>query len=290
MNKNFFAGFRIAGTVIVYHPPPTLIDNIKSFIDSVDLLIIINNGDWDLSTICNLFPRKKIQILNFPNNIGVASGLNKAAEVSINNQIDYLLFMDQDSFALDDVIGKYIDYLGNNQIQNLGLLSPIYLYKDYKAKSFNGRFREVKFALTSGSFLCLETYKKVGAFLDKLFIDYIDFEYCLRLKKNGYKIVQLNDVFIQHNLGKIVGRKILFKQISVTHHSPERYYYRTRNRFYVYQNYFLYSPSFVVKDLVVFINELVKIIFYEKEKVKKFRMIIFGFYHFITNHYGKYSS
>ena len=53
--------------------------------------------------------------------------------------------------------------------------------------------------MTSGSFLNLKVYKEAGPFVDKLFIDYVDFEYCLRLKKKGFKIYKLNNTYMQHN-------------------------------------------------------------------------------------------
>lgn len=37
--------------------------------------------------------------------------------------------------------------------------------------------------------------------MNDLFIDSVNHEYCLRLQKNGYKVIQLNTAIFEHNLG-----------------------------------------------------------------------------------------
>ncbi len=37
--------------------------------------------------------------------------------------------------------------------------------------------------------------------MEDLFIDSVDTEYCLRLKKNGYRVVRLNEAILYHPLG-----------------------------------------------------------------------------------------
>ena len=157
----------------------------------------------------------------------------------------------------------------------------------FRKKSFNG-FSEMKIAITSGSLMNLKVFYKIGPFIEDLFIDYVDFEYCLRLKKNKYQILQVKSAQIYHQLGELKLHKFFFKKIYVTNHSPTRYYYRTRNRLYVVRKYLNVFPSFVIRDFLIFFNELIKIIFYEKNKIKKMKMILFGIRDFMKNNYGKY--
>ncbi len=279
--------FRVAGVIVVYEPTTSLLANINTVINQLDILIIINNGKANNYAFSEWFPNKKIYVEYFPENIGIASGLNTAAKIANQNSMDYLLMMDQDSYASQNLITDYLIVLERINNPKVALISPNFIYKSYIGKNFEADIREIDFAMTSGSFLNLKAYRQIGPFIDELFIDYVDFEYCLRLKKNGFKIIQLKNSFIHHNLGQITGRKFIFKNISVTNHSPERYYYRTRNRFYLYKKYFTSFPIIILKDLIVFFNELLKILLYECQKLKKIKMIIKGFSHFLVNHYGK---
>ena len=134
----------------------------------------------------------------------------------------------------------------------------------------------------------LSAYKKVGPFNEDLFIDYVDFEYCLRLRKKGFKVLQLGVAKIYHQLGQLEKRNFIFKTIYVTHHSSIRYYYRTRNRLFVTKKFILSFPLFVLKDFFIFINELVKIVLFEKNKMSKLKILTYGVSDFLLGRYGKF--
>ena len=75
--------YRVAGVIIIYEPNSSLLTNINSVINQLDILIIVNNGKSNTYTFNKWFPNKKIYVEYFPDNIGVASGLNIAAELAI---------------------------------------------------------------------------------------------------------------------------------------------------------------------------------------------------------------
>ena len=144
--------YRVAGVIIIYEPNSSLLTNINSVINQLDILIIVNNGKSNTYTFNKWFPNKIIYVEYFPENIGVASGLNIAAELAIQNDMDYLLMMDQDSCASPNLIGYYLNMLENIKDPIPALLSPYYIYKNYESKIYNEDYREVDFAMTSGSF------------------------------------------------------------------------------------------------------------------------------------------
>ena len=65
-----------------------------------------------------------------------------------------------------------------------------------------------------------------------MFIDSVDFEYCYRMRKCGYGVIQVRDVQLLHELGKSQKRRLLFWKIDVTGHSAFRKYYIARNNVY----------------------------------------------------------
>ena len=206
--------------------------------------------------------------------------------MAIDENYDYCILFDQDSQASPNLINIVSNYLVSGESDKIGIFAavPHYLVGKIKDAPKN---EYVDVAITSGSLLSLKVYKIVGPFNDKLFIDYVDFEYCLRIRKAGFKILRLKEALIYHKLGDLKRKIFLFKKIFVTNHPPVRYYYRTRNRFYVYKKYFLTFPLFVIKDLIIFINELIKIIFFESNRGEKLHMIKKGLFDFILGRYGK---
>ncbi len=279
--------FELAAIVILYNPHINIYENINSYINQISKLYVIDNSE-----IINIPLIEKIRLFNNVeyvcnnSNLGVAAALNIAANKAINEGFKYLLSMDQDSSFSDEFVYKMLKELNRNE--RIGILSPFIIHHINPKKPKDEGTEEIMVAMTSGSIVRLSAYKEIGEFLDKLFIDYVDHEYCLRLTSAGYKVVQLNSVFLYHKLGEIKQKKLFFKKIFPTNHAPLRLYYRTRNRFYVQKKFKKLFYEYVKQDRVIFLKEIIKIIFYENEKLKKLKMIILGYCDYRKNIFGKY--
>lgn len=279
---------KIAGVVVLYNPDIECIKNINSYLDQVTLLYVIDNSEVQNKEVhSKLIMNSKVNYIANQVNLGIARALNQAAELARQNNFSFLLTMDQDSSADSELIKFYLDYLSSNDISKLGMLAPIPVYLSEITNANYPLQKEVDVAITSGCLVNLNASEKVGQFDEKLFIDYVDFEYCLRLRKMGLSIVQLGRAKIYHQLGNLEKRKFIFVPIFVTHHSPERYYYRTRNRLYIAKKYIHTFPAFIFKDFLVFLNEFLKILLYEKQKMTKIKSILLGATDFLKGRYKK---
>jgi rhamnosyltransferase len=146
-------------------------------------------------------------------------------------------------------------------------------------------------AWTSGSLLSLAAYTAVGPFNDAYFIDFVDHEYCMRLNLAGYKVFKINRAVLLHNIGNNTHwRRFLWLDFIVSNHSPLRRYYITRNRFHLASRMKRHFPEFFKDDRGAFRAELVCILLFEKEKLRKFSMIIQGYLDCLSSTLGKYPS
>lgn len=84
--------------------------------------------------------------------------------------------------------------------------------------------------IASGMLMSREAWRVVGPFCEKLFIDWVDTEWCWRALANNMIIVQTPSVIISHELG--YGQKI-FAGRSVTIHNSFRNFYKIRNAIYL---------------------------------------------------------
>ncbi len=121
-----------------------------------------------------------------------------------------------------------------------------------------------------------------------LFIDSVDTEYCLRIYSMRYKIKRIPSVILNHNLGDIKEYKILGVKFKPTNHNPIRRYYITRNRFYVWDKYNTLYPSFIKWEKMATVKELIKVILFEKDKLKKIQFSLNGYIDYKKNKSGKY--
>lgn len=280
------------GAVIIYNPEEGVLANIYSYINEVDALIVIDNSDICTESIqTTLKGISQVIYINNKENLGLAHALNMAAKLAIRKNYKWLLTMDQDSKASSSMFStmRYnLSLLSKNQ--KIGIISPVHLDKNNISKEKEAeKLIERCIVMTSGNLLNLEAFKAVGPFEEKLFIDYIDHEYCLRLKMNGFSIYESTNSYLYHNLGNITIHSLLRKSIATTNHSPIRRYYITRNRLYVLKKYKQIYPDYYKKELMHIWKDLARILLLEKNKIKKIKFILLGFYHFRKDIFYKLS-
>jgi rhamnosyltransferase len=173
-------------------------------------------------------------------------------------------------------------------IKRIGILSP---FHSTATDPFppTDCVTQVLTAWTSGSLLNLKAYMGTGPFTEKLFIDFVDHEYGLRLNLAGYKIFKVNKAILTHNLGNNLKRhKFLWASPVVSNHSALRRYYITRNRFYLASQFKNNFPDFFREDLILFLKDLVVIFLFEKDIFHKYKMISRGFCDYKKGIFGEY--
>ncbi|QOY51419.1 glycosyltransferase [Candidatus Sulfurimonas baltica] len=289
--------FKIAASVVLYNPEDKIFNNIKSYANKVDKLIVIDN-----STTHNLDLIKNINqsfdnliYINNNTNIGIATALNIACDKAIELGYDWILTMDQDSEFIN--FNHYKTCLLNfNNTDNIALFAANTLYnaKEHLPSNPTCNYEEKFIVITSGNFLNLKLFNQIGRFEDKLFIDLVDYDYCFKAQEKNYKILYFKDVLVEHNLGSLFERRnLITKKIKIkTEHNPQRIYYFARNYLYIASKYgkkFSKEASIFKIINILFIHEVTKIIFYEDNKFKKIYAKFLGLYHFLVGKYGKHN-
>lgn len=268
---------RILGVIITYNPDLNLLNkNINSFIDSVDSVIIVDNGSKIVEELF-LLESDKIKVLSNKSNLGMADGLNRALLYAQEKHFDFVLTMDQDSFFENATIQDLLLGFKNDKT---AIVCPS--LKDMNSNQFvtvPEEYVEIFTAITSGCLCNVAILKLVGGFDSKMFIDYVDFELCLRLQKNDFKIIQSQHSVLCHHLGESKIHYFFGMPIICTNHSPLRRFYYARNKIYIYKKYFLTFPLFVIRDILSFGKTILIILFYEKLKMEKSKMIFKGIWH-----------
>lgn len=276
---------KLAGVVVWYNPSKKDIKNIDSYIKAVDKLYIVDNSE-NGSNESKIPNSKKVEYIYQNENLGIAKALNIACYKAIKEKYKFILTMDQDSCFKSNDVDKMKTKISSLDLSKIGIISP---WHKTKLKSEKPK-EEIDYPLdvmTSGNILNLDIFQKIGGFKEFLFIDGVDIEYCLNLKKNGYKVMRINSIELQHDLGDIFYRNFLGKEFMCDNHNYLRIYYMTRNYRYIRKEYRNIAPEFC--DILVKIKGLIfKIVFYEKDKFRKLRSIVFGIYDYKHNNYGKY--
>jgi rhamnosyltransferase len=262
---------RVAGVVILYHPQDSVLGNVRTILPDVGILYVWDNSPGDCLPVVEALQRlEKISYLTEGGNAGVARPMNIAARKAAAEGYEFLLTMDQDSYATDGMIPTMLSFAG--QDLSIGLITPYQLDRNVRLTPPGEDVERMDTALTSGNLVRLEAHASVGGFLEKLFIDYVDTEYCLRLRTAHFGVVRVNRAILSHAEGSHTTRKFFGVTVYPANHSPARFFYRARNRLYLRRLYRDIFPEFIGLVDKLYWRTIIKMLLYEKQRAKKLVM------------------
>lgn len=270
---------KLAAVVTLYYPNENHFLNMKNYLANVDKLYVMDNTP-DVNHESDLPKSKKIEYYSF-HNIGVSKALNFGCECASGEGYKWILTMDQDTILLSNVLLEMKKIIETKEMKKIGIVTPWHKTK-LKIEKPKKKIDYPQDVMTSGNIVNLEIWKEIGGFNEDFFIDGIDIEYGLRLKKYGYKIMRLNELEIEHDLGDI----FYVKGKLCTNHSGIRRYYMNRNYHYIYDCYKETDKEFC-EFLISNYKTMLKVILFEKNKFSKVYGFILGYIHYKKGIKGK---
>jgi rhamnosyltransferase len=281
---------RVAGMVVLYRPDPKVFENLRSYLDQVEVVYAVDNTEEPQAAFVKALEElPKLRYLSNGKNLGVATALNIGARRAVEDGYEWLLTMDQDSTATPGMVAAMLDCLGQPGAERAALISPFHVQVGGRAREPRGRCAEVLTAMTSGNLVRLSAYATVGPFLDELFIDQVDNEFCLRLRSAGFTVWEAGQAVLQHRVGDVRRHRFPVPMYT-TNHQPVRHYYMTRNRLHVGRLYRERFPEYRRSELRNMAKETLKILLHERQKLLKLRMMAHGYRDYRKGVLGPYPS
>lgn len=291
----------VAAGIVTYCPEiERLQENLDAVINQVQLLYIVDNASSNITQLRELCQKEcyygKIRIVENCENQGIATALNQICDNAYTDGFSWVLTLDQDSVVPENMIKTYEAHIiQESETKKVAMYVPVIWDRTMQeidvTEVAKAGTTEVETAITSGTLMRTDVWKKVGGFTEKLFIDYVDFDYCMKVRLKGYCIVRVNEVRLLHELGNATqiplfawlakkfenkqpwGRRFREMQYT-TNHSPTRLYYVTRNQYYYMKEYAdLLDTRRIKKGMYIIWGT--KIVF-EKHKWKKILAIYRG--------------
>jgi rhamnosyltransferase len=278
---------KIAGVVIVYYPDFSKLHfNIETYIDHIEKLFIVFNSPVSIKEINKLQSKySKVQLILNKENLGIGSPLNQIAQTALNLGYEWLLTMDQDSYFQS---GDYFEAFNRCNFKKVEIFSPFPVFSSDKKIENSDITEEILHVITSGNLLNLAIWRTIGGFEEKLFIDEVDNDYCLKAGLGGFKIISFKNIPLIHELGQIKEVYFLFKRYTIITRPPIRSYYVTRNNFYLFRKYKRAFPEFVRSRKKILLKAFIEILLFSTEKAENCRYAINGIRDYFHNSYGPY--
>ena len=225
---------RTAAGIVLYNPDiMRLKKNLLSVCYQVEKIFLVDNASENISEtekVVKSFPN--CEMIKNCSNVGIAKALNQLFARAEEEKYSWLLTLDDDSVCDSDMVSHLIPYTDLNK---MAIICPtavddkMNIQKEQAEKTFE----YVSDCITAGSLTNVEIWKCVGGFDDQMFIDFVDVEYCTRLRRAGYSIGRVNNTYVHQEYGNIKGSFSLFgKKFYQFDYSPLRIYYSVRNQIY----------------------------------------------------------
>lgn len=229
---------RVCAGLVTFNPDVNRLKAVvNSIIGQVEQLFIVDNGSLNINEIIGYYlHNEKIVFHLLPNNEGIAKALNRLCNLAFEHKYLWILTLDQDTICPSDIISCLIK---GTKLESVGIVCPCVYYDGMNIAVTNKEYEieEETACMTSASLTSIEAWRKVGGFKDDYFIDFVDNEFCMKLRLNNYRILRLNTCSINHQLGDTVYRRLLWKKIKGTSHKSWRIYYMIRNNILFIKEY-----------------------------------------------------
>lgn len=180
---------------------------------NLEIVIVDNNSRDETPDFLKEFKAKhgNVKLILNKNNKGFAGGCNQGIEAATG---DYLIFLNNDTIVTPDWVSGLIQSLKDKSV---GLAGPITNFMwnhqevDVSYRSVDSMLKKAEGITDKGgvreagdiAFFCVaarkELINEIGGLDERFGVGmFEDDDYCLRVKKAGYKIVVAEDVFVHH--------------------------------------------------------------------------------------------
>ncbi len=297
----------VASVTVSYNNKLTLKKHIESLLAqtcSLKEIIVVDNASTDgtQEMISALFG-ERITFIPLLTNTGVAGGLTVGLKHAFKKGYDWFWIFDQDSVPVPSALEALIKVQRILQPTDpIGILASLPICNEtgviYEGWSWHDRIRKIPSSwqsqpvyfvdtvISSGSMIRREVIREVGYPREEYFIDFVDHEYNLRVRKKGFRIAVVTNSIIHHSIGnpKIVAR--LGNQRIRLRHPPWREYYKSRNETYTI---WYHIPGWRAKifSFAILLRRIFGIAIYDDKRVQRLKMILLGFWHGIKGSLGR---
>lgn len=260
--------------VVTYNPDIAILNKALSAVrEQVSKLFVIDNNSLNKSDVCCLIEEFKSDSIIFQSNDankGLSVVYNEIFRKAKELGVEWILILDQDTVISSTLVSSFLGYTHEAEI---AILCPQIEDRNDATFMKAQKNEEIEYCINSGSFVRVEAWERVEGYDENLFIDLVDYDFCKRIRQEGYKIKRLHKEVISHSIGEKQIHNILGIKVVVYNHSAIRKYDQVRNWFYLDQKYHGHVTLLPIKRLLIC---LIKVWIWENDKLNKTTAILRG--------------
>ncbi|HNE87708.1 MAG TPA: glycosyltransferase [Actinomycetota bacterium] len=235
----------VAVVVTTFEPPEQVRDLFTVLSRWSGPIIVVDDG-----SVAPMDPGPWAQWIRCDQNRGVAAALNAGLRAARHVGATHVVTFDQDSVLDEQFLPDLVAAWG--RASERGFVPGVVAPRDpgpVRYRGTEGRgFLSTTEVIQSGAMFSLAQLAEIGDFDERLVIDSVDSQACLRLGERGYNIVCL-DLPMGHRIGDAIEFAVGSRRVLLTRHPPQRHYYMTRNRILLAREHVRRRPGWAAATL-----------------------------------------
>jgi rhamnosyltransferase len=274
---------------------PRQLDALKRQTRQIDEIVVVDNASSDdtLNLLAARYP--EVTVLKLPENGGVGGAFSVGlAYTATVKKHDWTWLLDDDSVPSPDGLEQLLGGLQRlgEEAENTAILAPVGVHKEtqlaysgylwrngLRRPSAEATKQEISFVdvvISSGTLIRKEAIERVGLPRSDFFMDFVDIELCLRMRRHGYKVAVVTSSRLDHAIGNPRRVNLLGFQKAWTNHAPWREYYITRNEIFTIWAYY---PGWKTKCSIIrrLLRHGAGVLLFGEQKISCLRMMCRGF-------------
>ena len=286
----------VCAVVVTFFPDAGFPERLEKIAAQVSRVIVVDNGTTGRSAPnleMALGARDTVTCIRNRENLGVAAALNQGIRAALKDggSFSWIATFDQDSLPAPDMVEKMKRaWKSHPHPERLMAAGPrtVFLGSTHRpSPAPDPSWTEATYVITSGSLFSTRAFAAAGYFHEGLFVDYVDVEYCLRLRTLGYQVIEVHSAEILHQMGRLDENVLVGTTVHPTHHPPLRRYYQFRNALLLHRQYRASQRPWLRRNRITLVKMLVLISLYEKRRLRSLWQAMRGIGHGLAGRSGR---
>jgi GT2 family glycosyltransferase len=257
-------------------------------------IVVVDNASVDGTSVLLAERYPQVTVLKMSENVGAAGAWSAGlAHAALKKRHDWVWTFDDDSVPNVDALHSLVNAVETLGTTDgvIGMVAPLPVHREtgtsyppllwregFVTPSAELLSQQIWFAdlvILSGCMVLRDVVEKIGLPRSDFFMDFFDFEYCLRARSHGYKIAVITQAKVAHEIGSPRRFKLLGHEAIWTDHSPWRHYYMARNEVFTIWSYYAgWGPKYSV--LRRLFQRASRLLLYGKQKTACLKMMFLG--------------
>jgi rhamnosyltransferase len=274
---------RLAAVVTAYHPDERLAAVVEAALESCSTVVVADNTPGEAPSLADKIANPRVRVLRSGHNRGLAGALNLGLD-QVPEDVDAVLFLDQDSVLPPELVAGLHAHLEDPSIGGVG---PTPVDAETGGRYERGADRHAALGdrpsiITSGMLVRRSCLERVPRFREDFFVDCVDSDFCLRVRRSGSRVVRDAALVLPHSIGSSRDHRLGPLTVRVLHYPAWRHYWIARNGLVLTREFGTAERSFALTNALFMARWLVVTALFDGRRRASVPAVLQGLLHGLT--------